>query len=269
MAGKEITLIVEEKYGARPLLSNVIDQLESLARLLKALSETDTTLEVVSITKHSPLNATLRTMYRRSSQQGRTRTYTYSPAKQPANRLRATLDALNHGKRLPGYADAYFLSELRDFAEDLRKHKCTATVISDEERFRIDSSLIGQIDNVLGRETIAYTTVTGILEGLNVHGSRWTFTIFPSVGASRVLCRFDREDLTQIRVLVKDTVEVFGPAIYKGASPWPYKMRAERFRRVDKAPAGIWADMPSALRAHWEGASEDEREDIRLGAGIA
>jgi hypothetical protein len=183
--------------------------------------------------------------------------------------MRRTLEALSTGKKLPPYADAFFLSGLREFADDLRRTRCIATVISDEESFQINEGLIRQIESRLGAERIAYSTITGKMDVLNVHGSGWTFTIFPVIGPKRVICRFDRQHLDQVKSLVKDTVEVFGPAVYTGVSPWPVKMRAERIRIINPAPARAWANMPDTLRSHWESATEEERDLVRFGEQIA
>ena len=263
MASKNLIVTIEPHGDmVRSLLPEVIDQLESLVRFLRSLTDEDTTFEVVSLSTNSPLTAVLRPL-RKTSQpkkKGQKRVFKYREIGSTVDRAARTFSALQARRRLPAYADPYALMQLREFADDLGKTGHYATITANEHDYKVDEHLKRQIDSSLGDARIGYTSYTGILERLNVHGSRWSFTIFPPVGPPRILCYFDKEDLENVRGLVREAVTVRGRALYRGTSPWPVQIRVDSIHRREQAPKTFWATLPDRLQDHWRSASDDERE---------
>ncbi len=257
----------------RSLLPDMIDQLEALTRLLKALSDRDTTtFEVVSLSTNSPLTAELRavdkTRYTTRKTVGKSSvTHTrYRALTKPSTRIVQTLDALSEDAQLPSYVDAYVLLQAREFADQLVKANSTASVSYAGKTYQVDERLKRLIDSRLGAKRLAYASFTGILERLNVHGSKWSFTIFPVAGPSRILCRFDKDDLDAIKGLVKQTVTVKGLGVYASKSPWPIQLRVESIRAKLPAPDNAWINLPNRMRNDWENASATEKALLDLEA---
>lgn len=266
-SGGIFTLVIEPRIeGARSLLSDVIDQLESLTRLLRSLSDDATTIEVVSITKKSPLTAELRTVHRTKVKATKKKpgSYRYRDLKAPVKRFEGTLQALTSAKRLPAYADVYSLVQLRDFADGLVKSGSIARIQTEDHVYTVDERLRSEIDSRLGKARISYTSYTGTLERLNVHGSRWSFTIYPLVGPTRILCYFDKEKLDEVKTLVKDVVTVRGRAVYREESPWPEQIRVDSIVAKRRAPDGTFASMPTVLESDWLQASDADRDLMDL-----
>lgn len=264
---KDLTVVIESRTpGARSLLPEVIDQLESLVRFLKSLTDDDVTFEVISLSKNSPMTVKLRPLSRVKVQRRRGETkkpYAYRRSGVATDRAQKTFSALAAHKRLPSYADPYALVQLREFADDLRRTDHYARITANDQSYTIDETLRGQIDSSLGNARIAYTSFTGELSRLNVHGSRWSFTIFPVAGPNRILCYFNKELLDVVRALVKEVVTVTGRATYQGDSPWPVSFRIDRVCRRIPAREGLWLELPDQMANDWEQATDEDRDLIR------
>jgi hypothetical protein len=262
MESKDLTVTIESKDKAtRSLLPDVIEQLESLVRFLRSLTDEDTTFEVVSLSKQSPMRAVLRPLRKTAvpKARGRRREYRYRQVATPTDRAARTIGALEKNRKLPAYADPYALTQLREFADDLSRTGHYATLTARAQTFKIDEVLKRQIDSSLGDARISYTSYTGLLERLNVHGARWSFTIYPPAGPSRILCYFHRDSLELVRGMVKEVVTVRGRGLYRGDSAWPVQIRVDSIERKTPASDGQWEKLPAALASHWLEASDDEK----------
>lgn len=270
---KDITVIIEPlSKSARSLLPEVMDQLELLIGFLRSLTDEETTFEVISLGKQSSLTAVLRGLIRtRESKKSSPskRSYSYKRDRQSTERAAKTFGALNSNSKLPAYADPYSLVQLRDLAEEFEKTEHKATIIVDGNKFEVDERLKKQIDSSLGKTRISYTSFTGRLDRVHVHGERWTFTIFPVVGPTRVLCFFDKSDIDSIKDLVAETVTVRGRAVYRGDSPWPIQIQADDVKRRAPAPEGSWSDLPTRLRSDWLNASDEDKDLLVWSAEVA
>lgn len=257
----------------RSLLSDVIEQLDSLTAFLKSLVNDETLLEVKSISKNSPLCAELvvlkRTVVPVKPKLGEMRPkprVKYGLYKTTSNRVVKTFDALNSDKKLPAFVDAYVLVQAKEFVDGLVKTDSTAIVSVGDRRYEIDEDLKKQIDARLGGSRIAYASFTGALDRLNAHGTVWTFTIFPPIGPSRILCKFNKDQIESVKVLVKEIVTVTGRAVYDNKSPWPLHIRVDSVTRKEPAPEGLWEKLPTMFREQWDSASDEEKESLDEGA---
>lgn len=257
--GKDLTLVIKPRTkSARFLLPELIDQLESLVKFLRSLTDEDMTFEVISMNSGSVttvLRPTRRT--RVKSDAGSRRAYAYRRLSSVTGRAAATLNAIVKEESLPKYADAYSLVSLRDFYDELEKTDHVATLFADEKRFVLDETLRDHIDASLGAERIAYTSFTGEIHVINTHGRKWSFTMYPPAGPKRILCRFGKDDFEKVMPLMRQVVTVTGIGIYRGDSPFPVSIRVEHVE--PRTAAGAWSDLPSVLERHWLEASENER----------
>lgn len=274
MSGKkDLTVTISPcSDKARSLLPEVIDQLESLVRFLRSLTDEDTTFEVVSINQNSPLTAVIRSLRKTKAvtpDRFGNRPVVLRSYGVTTDRAAKTFTALAADKKLPPYADSYALTQLRELADDLGKTDHFATIIANDEPYTVDDQLKRQIDDSLGGTRIAYASFTGELSRLNARGSRWSFTIFPPSGPSRLLCYFDPKDIGKVRSLVTEVVTVRGPAVYAANKPWPISLRVEFIDPRKPASEGLWSELPSILRDHYESASEDDKELLDLVADLA
>lgn len=270
---KYLTVVIEPRTpGRRSLLPDVIDQLESLTRFLRSLTDDDTTLEVVSInTSSPPIRAVLRPVRPvrvRLRATGKTQRQ-YRPNRTGVERVSKTFNALMAEGKLPKYADPYALVQLRELAENVAKSDSKATIFAEGQEYKVDERLREQIDFQLGNVRIGYTSYTGTIKRLNIIGRKWSFTICPAAGPERILCYFGKEDLGRVKALINDVVTVAGRAVYRGQSPFPVQIKVDTITRRDPVPEGAWADMSRTLSEHWSSASPEDRELLDLEAELA
>lgn len=80
-----------------------------------------------------------------------------------------------------------------------------------------------KIADLIGPEEIAWGTLAGRLEALNLH-ERNLFHLYPAVGPNRVTCLFDRSVREDVKRAVDHYVQVAGLIHYKKRAPFPDKM---------------------------------------------
>ena len=74
---------------------------------------------------------------------------------------------------------------------------------------------------------MAFSSVRGMLESLNVHNDINKFYIYPSIGSNRIECKFDENMFDKIKQGLKHYVNVKGKVFYKSISKYPYKIVAD------------------------------------------
>ena len=274
MAKSDLTVTIYPKSKTtRSLLPDMIDQLESMVRFLKSLSDDDTTFEVISLSKNSPLTAVFRPLHRKKLVHERgapvtKRDYSYRAFSKPTDRAVKTVTALTSNRKLPSYADPFALVQLKDLADDLDRSDHYATFVTGEDTFTVDASLIRQIESSLGSKRISYTSFTGRLGRINTIGKRWSFTIEPIGGPSRLMCYFEKKDLDRIRGCLREIVTIRGVATYGSKSLWPITIKVDNIEPKYAALDGLWNNLPSIFEDHWLSSSDAERSLVDLGVEL-
>jgi hypothetical protein len=249
------------------LLPDVLRQLNAMVRLLTDFAARNSKVEVVEIAKHSPLVARLRVVNIEESPK-------VPNVRQPKPSIRRTTQPFRRLERAygevtdstaPRKVDATGLIALQDFARQLRTD--VATIDTAKAHMVVSSSIIDQIQQRLGQVQRARGTLTGILEGLNVHTKPWSFTIYPEVGPSRVKCTFTEDQFAEVQKAIRKVVTVHGLKDYVAGSPWPLKIAADRIEIREEAKPGAWLTLVDSLQTIWDQAEEDERLMILEGAG--
>ena len=261
----DLTMRIEPRSGrVRSLLPQVLTQLESLVSFVRSLTDNDTTFEVVSITKSSPLVAVFRPV-RRTNPEGDH----YRRVSTASSRTAKTLAALLADAKLPNYVDAYALVHLRMLVDDLEDSGHFETITINGADFTVDDKLRERINLRLGAKRLVVTSFTGELDHVQVHPSRWSFTLRPAAGPERILCFFDKEELERVRGLQKEVVTVRGTATYHQSSAWPIEMRVDSLVIRPPAPDRLWNGLPSVLRNDWENAAERDIKFATSGVLLA
>ena len=248
------------------MLPDLIEQLESLGKVVRSLYDDDTILEVVSLSKNSPIKAVFRPV-RKSIVKNRisgTKKTTYRQLPRATAHLKSTLAALTSESKLPRYADEFALTQLKSLAQDLAGNDSEAIVTTGGTSFSVGQGIINQISLRLGASRIGYTTYVGKMGRINAHGAKWSFTIFPIAGPRRIVCYFDRTEIERMRGFVNEVVQVKGRAIFRGESAWPAIIYAELVSIKGAAPDGFWSALPSALQEDWESVPDNLKELARM-----
>jgi hypothetical protein len=99
------------------------------------------------------------------------------------------------------------------------------TAIREQNRFseyRITSDFERKVAAIIGPDEIAWGSLTGRLEAVNVHNKANTFNLYPIVGARKVSCTFESAVRDDVKAALDHYVEVFGRLRYKNRYRFPH-----------------------------------------------
>jgi hypothetical protein len=136
--------------------------------------------------------------------------------------FKKTIAALRDGKAPDHRLTAQGLEEFKKLYDGLRH---TREVWIDGAQ--LTSRYVANIDDFLRPTLTAEGSVTGFLEGLNVHNEKNRFALYPAIGGS-VACVFEDDMFEQVRAAVKRNVTVYGTLSYPHDSPHPTKVQAKK-----------------------------------------
>ncbi|HEV7240642.1 MAG TPA: hypothetical protein VGQ36_15495 [Thermoanaerobaculia bacterium] len=97
------------------------------------------------------------------------------------------------------------------------------TALAKVEKFQMTLEFAQQIAKLIGPEEIAWGTMAGRLEALNLHEKN-LFHLYPPVGPSRVTCTFIRDIREDVKRAVDHYVEVAGKLHYKRRAKFAQRM---------------------------------------------
>jgi hypothetical protein len=223
--GKRITirLIGSDKDGGDVRLSEFIDQLEAFKdalkqteRILSGSDQQSIYYKIVALSHNSPAEMTIEAV--------------------ATPRSRVTAAKLTGGfisglreirkKKPPVNADLASLEAYKKLAVPLEKNVRRIEVLDDRRKIiPIDYEFAEKVEEIIGPDTIAFGSLSGRLERVNLHNGL-TFDIYPTVGPARVRCIFHPE----LKQKVKDALDAYctvsGKLRYKQWDQFPYRIDA-------------------------------------------
>lgn len=242
------------------LLPDVLRQLTAMVKLLSDMSENAdiSKVQVLLLSKESPLRGEFRVVNVRERPATRV-----SPKKQlvraiakPVRRLEGLFDTIGEPPRRN--VDVEGLTAVSDFAKQLRGD--VATLETDHHLMVVDPGIIAQIDRQLGPILQSRGSVSGVLEGLNIHTRPWRFYVYPEIGPKRIQCTFPEELFPIVHAAIRHRVTVFGLKEHSVRSPWPIRMHSQKIEVREEAPPGAWLSLLDEMSALWEDVPEEERD---------
>jgi hypothetical protein len=266
MPNDKLTLTIESRGESEHVsLADFVAQLDGLRA---ALERTDASLnggqqtiewEVVGLSHSSPATVEL---------EARPRGRPAIPKARPDDVIRAFSDnvrALSERKAPAPHLDYAAVNAYRSLGSPVGSGRITATVSTPYETLRIEPEIESTAANVLDEDMITESAYKGLLEYLNIHGTKNEFRIYPPAGPNYVTCQFDEDQLGQAKAAVGHPVRVYGRLIYKARSAFPYRIEVERIQVLpsdDKIP-GLMSLRGLAPHATGELASEDFVRSVR------
>ncbi|MEX1000052.1 MAG: hypothetical protein WD000_08895 [Thermodesulfobacteriota bacterium] len=134
---------------------------------------------------------------------------------------------IESNSEVPSYFDFQLLENIRKLSTLKKKHFSDIAITNTDASVQITNQLESHIDIILGGDIIAYGSVRGMLERVNVHNNINKSYIYPSIGSSRIECKFDDEMFEKTKQGLKRYVNVNGKVFYKAISKYPYKIIAD------------------------------------------
>jgi hypothetical protein len=176
------------------------------------------------------------------------------------------ISAVERGEFTPE-ADYELLADIKDLAAPVGTSLKSAYLVVANSPHYLTEFTARRISDFLADQEECMTTVEGMLERVNVHGNANEFTIYPSVGASRIKCRLPEELTEKGIAAIRRRVAVSGLAKYRKFAQFPHEIRAE-FLDVYSSPE----DLPTfddllglAPDATGDLSSEDFVREVRNG----
>lgn len=104
---------------------------------------------------------------------------------------------------------------------------------------RVTSQYVANIDKILGTPIRSEGSVSGFLEGLNVHQKN-EFILYPPIPGYRIACAFPEEMFELVRAALKRNVTVTGTLSHHPDSPFPSRVQV---KQMEVHPAN--SELPS------------------------
>jgi hypothetical protein len=133
-----------------------------------------------------------------------------------------TITALQHGRRVDSRYGDDDLNCFRRLIIPLERGAATLEVSGQV----LTTEFATNIEKALGETFSSEGSITGIIEGLNVH-NRFECTIYEQVDAQRISCSFPKELVDIVLSAIRKRVTIFGLQSFRPDSAIPYQVRIE------------------------------------------
>lgn len=129
--------------------------------------------------------------------------------------------------RLPKDFDAEAIEAFKNLASPIKKNMVRVKVIDDEDKKEafVDQRYDNAINKIIGFDQRERGSMMGKLDALNVHLATNTFVIYPTVGPTKISCKFPSHMKAQVLASAGQYVRVEGWAIYKSSAKFPHAMQ--------------------------------------------
>lgn len=135
--------------------------------------------------------------------------------------------------KTPGQTDYGLLESLQRLTKPVTEQTLASTyLLIADNHYAIDQAFSEQIENMLESEESCLDRIEGALEQINLHGSKKQFTIYPSVGPTKVQCVFPDHLYEQVLRHIDQRVCVEGEAFYRPKAAFPHKIVVDRIEAM-------------------------------------
>ena len=142
--------------------------------------------------------------------------------RQTVTLFKRTVATLQHGRRPDHRYSDDDLACFRRLTLPLERH-ATTLIVSGEELTR---EFAANIDKFLGETFTSEGSITGTIEGLNVH-NRFECTLYEQADGQRVSCTFPKELVDIVLSAIRKRVMVFGLQSFRPDRAVPHQVRIE------------------------------------------
>jgi len=224
----------------RPRLNSLIEQLEALKKTL-AFAEREVAddqrgaiyYRVVKLQQRSPATLAVEPV---------AVNWKRDPTNIVVHRFSRRLNQIKAGK-VPRDVSVEELQAYQELAPSKERHIREVTITVDAPavlkkpaQLVMTERLAQRITNLIGEDEITWGSVTGRLEGVNIHDTNRIF-IYPEIGPERVTCTFDRAMREQVARALGHYVQVHGKLHFKKRAQFTYLMtEANRIDALDDDP---------------------------------
>lgn len=207
------------------------DFLEQMQAIKSALRETERFISgnepslyfrIQAMHKNSPSHTTLEAVSEDIEKQANT-----AYASHVLRTMTTNLRVISKRRRRPRRVDVPVLESYRKMAAPAEKYDVDVKIQSGSHSVLIDRKFREIVDSIVGEDEYSYGSVSGMIEGINIHERSRRFWLYPTVGASRVIGTFRTRDRGKFAQTVDKYVTVYGRLSYKSWDKFPYAIHAD------------------------------------------
>jgi hypothetical protein len=224
--------LIPQASGAEFRLDDFLDQMQAIKSALRETErfmsggEPSLYLRINTLHKNSPIRATLEALPERSTAEGSSPpppTY----ASRVVRTMTTNLRVISRRRRVPTKADMPVLDAYRKMATPAEKYRVDVKIQSGPHSVVINRQFREALDSVVGENQYSHGTVSGMIEGINIHERSRRFWLYPIVGAVRIMGTFRAKDRKLFAQAVDKYVTVYGRLSYKSWDQHPYAVLAD------------------------------------------
>jgi hypothetical protein len=213
-------------------LDDFLDQMQAIKSALRETErfmsggEPSLYLRINTLQKNSPIRATLEALPERSAGDSATPPPT-TYASRIVRTMTTNLRVISRRRRVPTRADMPVLDSYRKMAAPAEKYRVDVKIQSGSHSVVINRQFREALDSIVGENQYSRGSVSGMIEGINIHEKSRRFWLYPVVGATRIMGTFRAKDRRVFAQAVDKYVTVYGRLSYKSWDQHPYAVLAD------------------------------------------
>jgi hypothetical protein len=146
--------------------------------------------------------------------------------------------------RLPVDFDAEAIEAFKNLTDPLKKHLARVKFIEEDRKEAVvDQKYEQALNKIIGFDQKERGSILGKLDALNVHLSNNQFFVYPTIGPTRLTCRFQNPLRNKVLAAAGQYVRVDGWAIYKSNAKFPHAMQVTDLEVLAEGQASKLSDI--------------------------
>lgn len=132
--------------------------------------------------------------------------------------------------KAPPQLDWQVIESYGSIGKSFERNVAKIVFANDDHRVELTKGLQRVTEKILGEEGAEYSSVSGILEYVNIHGGANKFYIYPITGAGRINCNFPTELLKEAIGAIGKRINVEGETKCRKEAPFPYAVKVQKLQ---------------------------------------
>lgn len=223
--------LIPQASNAEFRLDDFLDQMQAIKSALReterfvSRTEPSLYLRINTLHKNSPIRATLEALPERTPDEMSITPPAY--ASRIVRTMTTNLRVISRRRVRPAKVDMPVLDSYRKMATPAEKHRVDVKIQSGNNVVVINRKFREALDSIVGEDEYSYGSISGTIEGINIHERNRRFWLYPIIGASKIMGTFRGRDRAKFAQAVDKYVTVNGRLSYKSWDNYPYAVLAD------------------------------------------
>lgn len=232
--------LIPQESNAEFRLDDFLDQMQTIRSALReterfvAGGEPSLYLRINTLNKNSPIRATLEARPERDDSNPEIVQQSSAYASGIVRTMTTNLRVISRRHKIPKTADMPVLDSYRKIAVPAEKYGVDVKIQSGPNVVVINRKFREALENIVGDDEYSHGSISGMIEGINIHDRNRRFWLYPLAGATRVMGTFRARDRDKFAQAVGKYVLVYGRLSYKSWDKFPYAVLADSIEVYDQ-----------------------------------